>query len=964
MSEKKLVIKRGTQTIIQFAEFPEGSIRSALLMDHDYIKVPFSTAEPIYFKMGDFADILVDWEIGGQFTKLNAGRFEVTDIVRPKYNDNTGGYDYELQMDAQYWKWKNKKMKFMPDSGSPELSFKLTASIEVHFGVFLDNLEALAKVDSTYLYNGKTAYTVVIDDTVDTSKAVLIEYDNISLIEVLNMYAEKWECEWWIVDNVIHFGKCEMTGQATIFATGANVVTMSQSDSKTEYATRLYVFGSERNLPANYRERDTMPTVNGIVQRRLMLPVGTPYIQDEEIHSEHEAVDAVVVFDEISPKVDCEVGNVSSYDDSVEEEDGTTTTQTFYRVNDTSGFLEKFTEDMILEGETLKIKFESGSMNGMEFDCQLVDNDAILGKCFEVVMNENYGRKLPDKDLHPKAGDKYVIFNWDSTKIAELGLVDKAEKELLDAGNKYLEKSKIDPSTYTCTMYSEWIENKGTMRSFDLGDKVELIDRTFFPISRVSRIIGYEWCLDIPYDSPQYIVGEKVSTGRIGTLEGKIDAITLGGNLYYNNFTGGSGSSVYILTTNDIAAPTERNVFSSLRSLNSFLRKDRDDIASGRITFKKQSQHDDGAQFGKTFVPGLIGTGGRIDGAGYGELRGLRLWEWLEVPEIRFNRVQYVLGLGIRAKGGGIIEDVVIDTTIDSEGNTVNAMTGAIYLKLEDGEYGAVDVDDMHMGLWHDMGGGNATAPKDDHKGTYEMRGFKTTYFRVTDIPSTDPEGNDNSDQHYFRYALRPLSDGGNGVHPYAMMHFGLRGNFTKKDRQNFVYETTEYEMKLTGVNTWTFQDSNIYYISGILDGFTMEQVGDDGNTYIKHFEGYGSVLGNAYIYGTIDRFERAAVTMEIDTQGMRDLAFGESVLMTCRLKKAGFDVTSRVTRWEISRDTGDPAEDAAWALKPKVKAFNGSMMLSFTETDNDLSMKIPVTVFTIKAYQDETQIAEAVLSI
>lgn len=397
---------------------------------------------------------------------------------------------------------------------------------------------------------------------------------------------------------------------------------------------------------------------------------------------------------------------------------------------------------------------------------------------------------------------------------------------------------------------------------------------------------------------------------------------------------------------------------------NKFVRKDVDDTVAGTIRFLREQHLQGGAKFGKSFVSGLYGIGGRIDGDGYGEFRGLRLWEWLEVPEIRYNRVQYVLGLGIRAVGGGIIESVVIDTTTDSDGNTVNTMTGGVYLKLEDGEYGAVDVDDMHMGLWHDMDGGNATANTDNKKGIFEMRGFKTSYFRVIEIPATDPEGKDNSDQHYFSYVLRPLNDGGNGVHPYSMMHFGLRGNFTKKDRQNFVYETTEYEMKLTGVNTWTFQDSNIYYISGILDGFTMESIAEDGSTYIKHFSGYGSVLGNAYIYGTIDQFERAAVRMEIDTQGMRDLAFGESVLMTCTLKKAGFDVTDKVTRWEITRDSGDPAEDAAWALKPKVKAFNGSMMLSFTETDNDLSLKVPVTAFTIKAYQDETQIAEAILSI
>ena len=103
---------------------------------------------------------------------------------------------------------------------------------------------------------------------------------------------------------------------------------------------------------------------------------------------------------------------------------------------------------------------------------------------------------------------------------------------------------------------------------------------------------------------------------------------------------------------------------------------------------------------------------------------------------------------------------------------------------------------------------------------------------------------------------------------------------------------------------------------------------------------------------------------MEIDTQGMRDLAYGESVLMTCKLFKGYVDVTERATRWEILRDSGDEAEDAAWKVKDKVKAFNGSMTISFSKEDNDLSLSQPVTVFTIKAYQQEEEIAETILSI
>lgn len=939
-------------TLVSLEDYTEGSLVHCELMGDHYVKLIFTLTEPVYFKVGDY--------IENEF-----GLFCLLAPYRPKYNVETDAFDYEVQFDAYYQMFGNKLCKYLPYTTSSEASFKLTASIETHVNVVLSNINALCDRDPSYLYKGKKYSVSFLNlSAVKADSMKFIEYNNVDIITALNKIAETFECEWWIDGSVIFFGKCE-TGEEVEFFLGENVESMTSSESSNEYATRLIAFGSTKNLPPNYRENESADiTKDGVVERRLMLPISLcpkGFVEDSGI-TEREAIEAVYVNDNIYPKVKCEVSEVIPYTSSVENEDGTKSEWTFYRVKDSSGFA--FSNDMILDEKKLHIIFESGKLDGMDFECEYNESE----KYYEIVVNENYGRKLPDTILKPEKGDTFVLYNWDSTRIEDTGIIAEAEKELYDDTIAKLSQMKVDPNTYDCIMQSDWyldfIERTSSL-SYSIGQKVNLVNIGYFPNGRSSRIIGYEIKLDIVYDQPKYIVGEAPAYSRTKNMQSQLDSLTYNGITYQNKGTGsGGGSSVYVIGLSDTTTPSDYNVYSARRSDSQYLRKDRDDTAAGTVTFLREARLQGGAMYGKSFVPGLIGTGGRIDGAGYGELRGLRLWEWLEVPEIRFNRVQYVLGLGIRAKGGGIIEDVVIDTTIDSEGNTVNAMTGAIYLKLEDGEYGAVDVDDMHMGLWHDMGGGNATAPKDDHKGTYEMRGFKTTYFRVTDIPSTDPEGNDNSDQHYFRYALRPLSDGGNGVHPYAMMHFGLRGNFTKKDRQNFVYETTEYEMKLTGVNTWTFQDSNIYYISGILDGFTMEQVGDDGNTYIKHFEGYGSVLGNAYIYGTIDMFERAAVTMEIDTQGMRDLAFGESVLMTCRLKKAGFDVTSRVTRWEISRDTGDPAEDAAWALKPKVKAFNGSLMLSFTETDNDLSLKVPVTVFTIKAYQDETQIAEAVLSI
>lgn len=937
--------------LVSLQDYPEGALVHYELMSEHYVKLSFTLSEPIYLKVGDYIE-------------CEFGKFSLLQPYRPTYNVETDAFDYNVQLDAYYMQFSNKLCKYLPYTTSSEASFKLTANLETHLSVVLSNINALCDRDDFYLYNGKK-YTFMLFG-IDSEKAgsyKYIEYNDFDIIAALNKIAETFGCEWWIDGNVIFFGKCQ-NGEEVNFELGTNVESMSSSESSNEYATRLIAFGSEKNLPADYRSSESADiTKDGVVQRRLMLPISLcpkGYVEDEGI-SEQEAVEAIFVNEDIYPRTKCEVSEVIEYTSSVENEDGTISEWTFYRLKDGSGF--SFSSDMILENQNLHIQFASGKLNGMDFECQYNDTE----KYYEVVVNEDYGRKLPDSILKPEAGDQFVLYNWDATKIAETGIIEAAEKELYDSAIAKLEEMKKDPNTYDCTMYSDWYSeyiDTSSSLAYSIGQRVKLINLGYFQNGRSSRIIGYEIKLDIPYDSPKYIVGESSAYSKTREMQSKLDSLTYNGISYSSKGTGTGSSSVYIIGSSDSTVPSDYNVYSAKRSDTQFLRKDKEDTARGAVTFLRQSQFNDGMQIGDTFVPGLIGAGGRFDKNGYGELRGLRLWEWLEVPELRLNKVTVNIGLAIRSVGGGIIESVSVDTTTDSEGVEVEETTGSAHLKLEDGEYGAIAVGDLCMGLWHDMSGGNATEDVDNHKGSFAMRGFKTVYFRISEIPSKDENGKDNTDQHYFKYVLRPSSDGGNRVHPFAMMHFAQRGNLTDTGRQAFVFETTTYELKLANVCTWEFQDSNTYSISGILDGFTMQQVGSDGNTYTKHFSGYGNVFGNAYIYGTIDQFERVAIKMEIDTQGMRDLAFGESVLMTCKLFKGYVDVTERATRWEISRDSGDEAEDAAWKVKDKVKAFNGSMTISFSKEDNDLSLSQPVTVFTIKAYQQEEEIAETILSI
>ena len=547
----------------------EGCKRKFTLMKEDYIMLKFSLENPIYFKLGSYVE-------------CDFGLFEVCDLQKPAFNTNTAGYDYELQLDAYYWKWKNKIFKYTPETAGQEASWNLTAPLDVQAGIVLRNLKALG-----YTYKGQD-FVFSIDSTVE-NKSQLMSYENINILDACFSMAKKWDCECWITENIIHFGRCE-SGDAVDFEIEKNVQEMPRSESQSTYATRIYAFGSTKNIPSNYRPVDETVVVNGVVQRRLMLPEGTPYIDAYPNMTTEGAIEQVVMFDEVYPRRTGIMSDVTTKEYTETNEDtGEVTKWNAYRFKDTGI---TFSKDYILPGEELKITFQSGKLNGMVFAVTFFDigettdddGNPNTEQLWEIVRNEDYGRPLPDKVISPENSDTYILSGWDSTKIAELGLVSAAEEELKGEAEKYVTKSKTDPNTYNCKMMSDdaYCED-GIHNLYGIGQRVNLINKAYFDNGRKSRIIGFEFNLDYPFDSPVYTVGETASYSRIGELEEKVESLTLKGQTY----TGGGGSGVYVIGSHDSTPATDHNVYSALRSLKTFLRKDKEDIANELITFLK-----------------------------------------------------------------------------------------------------------------------------------------------------------------------------------------------------------------------------------------------------------------------------------------------------------------------------------------------------------------------------------------
>lgn len=1082
----------------------EGAKRRFLLMQEDYITLLFSLSNPVYFKLGDYVD-------------NELGIFELVDLYKPTYNTTTGEYDYELRLDAYYWKWKNKKFFYTPETTGREAAWNLTATLDTHLKVFLDNLKALG-----YKFR-EEEFTYEIDSTVEnTSK--LVSYDNVNLINALTQMAETWECEWWIENHKICFGRSEYSSPVDFKAgdltdtENVNVNSMTRSDSQTTYATRIYAFGSTRNIPSSYRKdlifdvkevngrnisdtsrplkinyfpsrvtykedytassnegsgsftpsytewtldktlassakggsykivsggisinistavpqignRALLPagdyilkasyiynvsgeskeviignqtvslaqnqqyeivskiqvsdtlvidknssdlkvrvyvhvpapassellstfqayvtydinlyggssattsvtflsganvgrtfdavynpdlltgdaanviqlpegvtaslgnrytidniikgkvpdnyfskddkemTLNGVVQKRLMLPEGISYVDaykysptgerinigDENYDDpdnvempEEEAIEEIVIFEDEYPKY---IGSTTvvpdpTWEDEKVDDKPTGNKYPIYTFKDTG--LKNFTKDFLLE--ELHLIFQTGKLAGLDFALTLKESDN-TGTTFEIVRNEDYGRALPDDVLFPQAAhkeedkdvpaDTYILYGFDTAYISEQMLPD-AQQALLEKAKDYVKKSMIDPSTYDCEMDADFIYNKGNIRTYEVGAKINLINKAFFPEGRQSRIIGFEWPLDIPYDHPIYTVGETASYSRIGEIESKLDSLTYKGQTYSGSAVGGGGISVYVIGVNDKTIPSDRNVFSAKRVLQEIIAyaisKTKDDTALGLISFLNGINVTKGivtdtitaTELSSNIVKVLdkltannAAFSGNISSVDYAEkllgwlitpsgdidAKSLRLRDFLEVPELRYNRVSVITGEEWNAPGGGIIESVDEESSI-------------VYLKLEPGEVAAVEVDDICKANFN-----NDT-------------GFQTTYFRITE----------KLDNGSFKYVLRS----GYTYHPQKAMHFVCYGNFTNAERQKSSYSTQNYIRFLKGVNNWEITKDMI-----------AMQLGDLSNLKLFGMDmtGHSAYLNRIYMTGTIKQISNDGVT-------------------------------------------------------------------------------------------------------
>lgn len=836
-------IKRNNNVFFTLEDFGEGSKLSYQLMDHHYIILKFTTATPVYFEIGDSVEI------------PDFGYFEITSSYFPKHNDSDG-YDYEMQMDAYYMSWKNKICKYRPQHGANETSFNLTTTVGVHMNVILGNLKALGLT-----YNGKdfsVDYTTYNNKAFDVQKRFLIEYGSISILDALNAICSEdaLNCEWWIDGSIIYLGYCEMEGQAT-FEQDVNVLSMSYSESKSTYITRLYAFGSDRNIPKGYfTGADADVTTDGVATDYLMLPnkevdsdgfyAKDGYLENVNVvKNDKQAIEGVVMFDDEYPKVECRVSRIKTYDSTVDNNDGTKTTQTFWQIGSTDSFAESFEASWIKSNLTLGIKFTSGALMGMEFDVsfKVIDKENF----FEIVANDTYGRTLPDSVMCPKEGDRFFLFNWDATKITDTDLIPTAQLSLFDRAKQYYQKTMISNSNFTCTMDGDKFYNDGIYDYHPLGEQVKLINDMFAQVDadgkhyRNSRIIGMEIPLDIPYDHPQYTVGEKAATSRLGKLEDKVDSIKVNG-MQIGGTGSGNGGGVYVIGMNDTTPASDSNVYSARRSRMEFVSRLQDNTAKGTITWEKVQKLLSGL---------LIGNSNNENGGSWipdAEGRSHLITDYLEVrmkaifEELVINKTSTIGGKEIISPAGGVVAHKVEEVTVTY--NNVSQKAYRCYFLAEQ-EGDAVDNDFA-------VGDQVRSESFNVRKGTYHKAG-NHFYWRLAIGRDEDPVELEGKKYHYIDLSDTDCATASDV--PAKGDVLNQCGNRTDVERQNcLIFSAVDtYSPSISlyhGINSYSFANReyveygvnkqnnkaffNVYGDMYVGDRPTKEN-GYEGSSYIRY---------------------------------------------------------------------------------------------------------------------------------
>lgn len=794
--ELKIYSKEGNLKLT--ASPDSNSAATCGIQEESVLALSFTAFECVTLEVYDYADFL-------------GRRYWILERYQPKMNCDSE-WSYSVQLSGVEGLTTQVLMVNPDDDDNPILT--LTAPAREHAALIIANMNR--KMGTTEWKVGE----VVVSEYID------IEYTGKYASDALSELSSAAGTEWWFDGMTLNISRCEF-GEPVPLSYGDGLIggiERSMADG-VKFFTRLFPVGSSRNIdPDRYGHA------------RLQLPDGAKYVeQDTHLgiieYFEQEA------FDAIYPRRIGTVGSVRSEERT--SDDGSPFTVWYFTDPDIPFDPNQYE----IGGLVKRVTFQTGELRGREFE---VNYDSEK-KEFEIITQWPYDNdmQLPSEPLVPAPGNEYVLWNISMPD----SYYPAAEQEFKTAVDTFMADSRKDISVFQASTDFTVVDK----RNLDLkpGQRIRLGSDKFFPDTgyRDIRIVAISRSVVQP-GSMTLKMSDVLSTGRISRIENQISEVTQITRQVSSEFPD-------IIKSWEETPASDTTLYSSRKSEREFLNKRRGGTVEGITRFLKRQQLDEGFRT-SDFASGITGFGAQIDGRGAGELESLFIRRFLEVPELRYNRVGISVGDDWSAPGAGVIESV------DKEQKLVT-------LKLEEGEIGAVAVGDICMGIFHDFDpSNNATADSDDGRGNFSFSGFATVYFRITEVLGDRNER--------FRYELRPLSATfTKQIDPMESMTFVAYGSFTNPARQSSRYSTRTYQRYLRNVSDWEFTAENIAAQFGDLTNLSVFGI---------QMSGYSAYLDNIYLQGMISSLDKKAL---LDTRSKLFRLVGDNGVGVAFTSEAGW---------------------------------------------------------------------------
>ncbi|WP_308773139.1 hypothetical protein [uncultured Bacteroides sp.] len=671
------------------------------------------------------------------YIELEGVRYKVKSRYRPKQK-NTQTYEYSVKFYAPIHDAEDTLMLFQEGGTTSEFSYD--GGPREHLQLWIDNMNRRA---------GGNLWSI---GTVVTAENKVIDYRNVKCWDAAfgsNGIAATFGTEMWADGYVINLCKAER-GEVVELGYLQGLTNLAQEDNgEVKFFTRLFPLGSTRNIDA---------TKYGY--SRLQLPSREIYVdKNVDLYGVKEETEEAA-FAEIYPQY---VGTVSSV--RMEEktsEEGRKYTVYYFKDNGMTWN----PKDYEIPDLDYMLQFQTGELAGRGTDGSFQaawHEDTREWEIINVYPDDT--TQIPGGVIIPNPGDKYIPWNFAMPQE----YITAAEQAYKLAVDDFLNTYSFDPNKYTGTTDRNYIEKNNT--PLRIGWNVRLLSEQYFGTTggyKDTRITKVQRKLN---DLCQATItcSDQVGTGWKSSVDNSLNS------LRYEVARQAEQTIIDIIKTSDSKTASDNNVFSALKSLKTFLRKDQSDGTNFLLKFGE-------------FIDSMIaGKGAGIFPDGRGQFEKLEVRSAMIVKELIYNRWFAQEG-NVTYSEAGTIERIELleDGTYD------------LYLRRRwDNDITAFKEQDVSYGSVNNL---NSTGE------------YYDSWFRVLNVMQAENKLN---------VVLYPDEEvpGGKNYPPAVGMVITRRGNAVDEERQGFWY-ISSYEgciCMLDGVTRPILEESNYSIIIGKL---------------------------------------------------------------------------------------------------------------------------------------------------